>query len=202
MESPPPSRDAPYADAVVSYKIGAGGGINEDKLPGIVLGPPKGGGASQGSFDTFSLGRGGEIVLEFVDFIIFDGDGLDFTVFENPFEVGGNAGLTFAELGIVGVSGDGALFLEFDCQTATSPYKGCAGVRPVLANPDLNNIDPTDPDVSGGDSFDLAEVGLKAARFVRIRDANAGYGSPILRSNGFDLDAVAIIHGTLDKKKN
>lgn len=196
IEVPPPSEEAPYADKVVSYLAGPGGGINEDKLPGIVLGPPKGAGIRQGSTDTFSLGQKGEIVLEFEDYIIFDGPGPDVTVFENAFFLGGNPAYAFAELGIVGVSEDGVTFYDFDCDTEAPSYAGCAGVHPVLANPDVNTIDPTDPSVSGGDSFDLKDVGLQTARFVRIRDADAGapYGP---RTSGFDLDAVAIVHGTI-----
>lgn len=196
-ETPPPSPDAPYADVVVSYTKGTNGGLGEASLPGIVLGPPKGRGPFQGSFDVLSLGVGGEIVLEFTDYWIFDGDGADFTVFENAFQVGTDPENTFAEPAYVGVSSDGITFVEFDCDPLLRPYPGCAGVRPVLANPDLNDIDPTDPAVSGGDPFDLSDVGLPSARFVRIRDAGIGYGPIGPNSGGFDLDAVAIVHGTL-----
>ena len=51
-------------------------------------------------------------------------------------------------------------------------------------------VDPTDPLVAGGDAFDLAEIGVAEARFVRITDSgyNAlGYGG---ETGGFDLDAV------------
>ena len=69
----------PFADRVVSYRVGTGGGAREADLPGVVLGPPRGGGPFSGSFDTFSLGLGGEIVLEFTDNVIVDGPGADFT---------------------------------------------------------------------------------------------------------------------------
>jgi hypothetical protein len=68
---------------------------------------------------------------------------------------------------------------------------------PVLANADLNEIDPRDPSVSGGDSFDLHDLGMKTARFVRIRDSGLGLGPIGPGTRGFDLDAIAIIHGTL-----
>ena len=42
---------------------------------------------------------------------------------------------------------------------------------------------------AGGDAFDLADLGLESANFVRIVDS----GANIL--GGFDLDAVVIVHG-------
>lgn len=197
MGEPPPSDDSPYADEVVSYVIGPGGGLNEEDLPEIVLGPPRGQGPSQGSFHIFSLGRGGEIVLEFTDYLVFDGEGVDFTVFENAFQIGSDPENTFAEPGIVAVSEDGEDFFEFPCDFEARPYAGCAGVHPTLANPDENEIDPTDPNVSGGDSFDLADVDLTTARFVRIRDSGEIFGPAGGISAGFDLDAVAIVNGTV-----
>ena len=49
------------------------------------LGAPFGAGLFTGGLDVLSLGLDGEIVLEFVDNVIFDGGGVDFTVFENAF---------------------------------------------------------------------------------------------------------------------
>jgi hypothetical protein len=111
--------------------------------------------------------------------------------------VSGSSDLTFAEPGIVGVSEDGTAFVEFACDLSAWPYAGCAGVEPVLANADFNDVDPTDPTVSGGDGFDLKDVGLTSARFVRIRDSGLGLGPIGPGTRGFDLDAVAVIHGTL-----
>ena len=51
------------------------------------------------------------------------------------------------------------------------------------------SADPHDPDTAGGDAFDLADVGLESARFVRITDR-----SDITGLNGsFDLDAIALV---------
>lgn len=196
-EAPLPAGADPFADRVVSYRIGEGGGFHEEMLPDIVLGAPRGIGPYQGSLHVFSLGIGGEIVLEFTDYIVFDGEGVDLTVFENAFQVGSDPQNTFAEPGIVGVSNDGVNFIEFPCDPVNRPFSGCAGVKPVLANADLSDIDPTDPAVSGGDSFDLRDVGLQTARFIRIRDSGLGLGPIGPGTAGFDLDAVAIIHGTL-----
>lgn len=197
QEMPPPTPEAPFVDALVSYTKGSGGGFGENKLPDVVLGPPKGNGLFQGSFDIVSLGTGGEMVLEFTDYLVFDGEGDDFIVFENAFQVGNNPENTFAEPGIVGVSADGISFVEFSCDSQTHPYAGCAGIHPTLANPETNTIDPTDPTVAGGDAFDLSEVGLQIARFVRIRDSGTPHGPVGPGTAGFDLDAVAIVHGTL-----
>jgi hypothetical protein len=204
----------PFADEVVRYTIGEGGGAREAELPGIVLGPPHGGGAFQGSTHTLSLGLDGSIEVAFTDNVIVDGPGPDFTVFENPFLVDGDpTGPPYAEPGVVAVSGNGIDWAVFPCDLAGAPlHAGCAGVYPVFANADdAETPSPLVPSTmplaalvgvprdtfvppagSGGDSFDLADVGLFAARFVRIaggpRDARLGGLS------GFDLDAVAAVH--------
>lgn len=170
----------PYADAVTRFSPGDGAGFGQDALPGVVLGPPRGAGATAGSTDVVSLGRGGVIELAFTDFVAIDGPGVDLLVFENGFN-------GFFEKGDVAVSEDGVTWHDFVCDG------GCAGLRPVYANPD-NGVSATDPAVAGGDGFDLADVGLTRARFVRITDtgANPWYGPP---GGGFDLDAVAVVNG-------
>jgi len=208
------ARAQAFADRVVAYQIGTGGGAGLDKMPGIVLGPPHGGGAFQGSADTFSLGLGGFIILEFTDGWIVDGPGADFTVFENPFLIEGLVTYPpFAEPGTVSVSADGTEWHTFPCHLDAPPYyPGCAGVYPVFANADdpaapspfvpctapiqalvgvpVSTFSP--PACSGGDSFDLADLGLPAARFVRI---DASQLEPGLGGTaGFDLDAMAAIH--------
>ncbi|XXF77298.1 cell surface protein [Myxococcaceae bacterium GXIMD 01537] len=178
---------SPFAGRVVSFKPGAAAGFGQDAFPGVVLGPPRGGGSGSGSLDVLSLGKEGEIVLELTGLAVVDGPGADLLVFENPF---GN----FAETGVVAVSDDGTTWHEFPCASSdrAGGYPGCAGVRPVYSNPD-NGISPTDPAVAGGDAFDLAALGVTRARFVRIRDSGAnGYGGT---SGGFDLDAVAVVNG-------
>ena len=186
-----PGEPTPFADKVVSYTPGPNAGFGQDEFPGIVLGPPRGGGRTSGSLDVLSLGRGGEIVLEFTDVGLLDGPGVDLLVFENAFE--SPVGL-FSERGIVAVSEDGQTWHEFPCASTDSEggYPGCAGVHPVLSSPD-NGVSATDPAVAGGDGFDLAVLGLPRARFVRIRDSgNNPNGAP---SAGFDLDAVAVVNG-------
>lgn len=202
-DNPPPSQSPcdeevsdPFADRVVSHVVGAGGGFHEEDLPEIVLGPPKGLGSFQGSYDVFSLGLGGEIVLEFTDSLACDGRGIDFLVFENAFQVGTNPDMTFAEPGVVSASEDGKTWVDFPCNLNAAPYTGCAGVHPTLANPETNDIDPTDPAVAGGDGFDLEDIGLRKARFIKIQDSGLGLGPIGPGTRGFDLDAIAIVHGT------
>ena len=71
---------------------------------------------------------------------------------------------------------------------------GCAGTHPVFAAPD-NHLDAADPTVAGGDGFDLHELGLTQARFVRIRDSGLNKYAP--PGGGFDLDAIAVVHGAV-----
>ena len=176
----------PFADAIVSFSPGEGAGFGQDALPDVVLGAPRGGGA-MGSLDVLSLGREGSIVLELTDLGLVDGPGPDLLVFENPFP-------GWLETGVVGVSDDGATWFEWPCDDADSDggFPGCAGVQQVWASPG-NDIDPTDPATAGGDAFDLADLGVTQARFVRIRDtgANDYQGT----SGGFDLDALAVVTG-------
>jgi len=189
--SDPSAFAGPYAVGVTTFEPGVGAGFGQDRLPDVVLGPPHGGGLAMGSRDVLSLGIGGSITLELgIDAI--DGPGVDIVVFENPFLVGG-VGPAFAEPATVSVSSDGSTFVAFPCAATEAPYVGCAGVAPVLADPERNAIDPTDPALAGGDGFDLALVGVERARFVQIEDGrlDAGFG---VDDEGFDLDAVAVVH--------
>jgi hypothetical protein len=176
----------PFAEAVISFTPGQGAGFGQDKLPGVVLGPPQGAGDSSGSTDVVSLGNGGEIVLE-TGITIVDGPGADLIVFENAF-------VGFIETGIVAVSEDGGEWFEFPCAAVVDGgTEGCAGVHPVYSSPD-NGISPTDPSAAGGDGFDLAQLGVARANYVRVRDSgkNAPYIGP---SGGFDLDAISVVNG-------
>ncbi len=178
----------PFIDAVARFTPGESAGFGQNQFPGIVFGAPQGAGERSGSLHVLSLGFGGSIEVQFTDVMAIDGPGADFTVFENPF-------IGFAELGAVAVSEDGVTWREFPCDinNMKGGFPGCAGVKPVFSRPD-NGISPVDPAVSGGDTFDLAEVGLKQARFVRIRDLKTTRMC-IPPACGFDLDAIAVIHG-------
>lgn len=186
----PVAHPARYVDQVVSFTQGEGGGFGADQLPTIVESAPHGGGCCFGSLDVVSLGHGGEIVLGF-DPPIVDGEGHDFIVFENAFRIANDPNNVFSELGEVSVSEDGVTWTTFPCDP-TGQWATCAGFREVYASPE-DPVQVDAPDKAGGDPFDLATIGVRKAKFVRIRD---------LRSNrpaqqgmaGFDLDAVAALH--------
>jgi hypothetical protein len=191
-----PGRDAsglPYAQAVASFRPGAHAGFGAEKFPDVILGPPQGLGTSAGSLDVLSLGVSGEIVVDVGAAEIVDGPGPDLIVFENPFWPGGQAASVFAELGEISVSEDQQTWFTFVCNTkGSSPgtYPGCAGWTPTLVY-DPFVVVPLDPRLTGGDAFDLADVSVTRARYVRIRDlSTSGEGV----TAGFDLDALGIIH--------
>lgn len=177
----------PFADRVVAFEPGEYAGFGEEEF---VLDGPQGQGASAGGLHVLSLGLEGAITLELTDWILVDGEGPDLLVFENAFP-------GWVEPGRVEVSADGETWHAFPC-AEVEPFEGCAGLEPVLANVvrDGEELDPTDPEQAGGDAFDLAELGVSEARFVRITDAGLapewGYAG---ESGGFDLDAIAVVNG-------
>lgn len=161
-----------FITTLVKASYGPCAGWGQGNLPAIIQGRPMGGGAEEGSVDVLSLGNGGSLVVSFEPNAIVDGPGVDFMVFENPFWIGGNPQHVYAEPGVVSVSDDGVTWKSFPC-TATNasggPFKSCAGHNPVYSSP-ANGISPFDPSVSGGEAFDLADVGLTHARYVKIVD--------------------------------
>ncbi len=207
----------PYADGVTAFVPGTGGGFGQSALPGRVTGPPIGGGAFGGGLDVVSLGASGHIDVAFTNNVIVNGPGVDFTVFENPFLSIGGYSITsfpFAEPAVVSVSQDGITWHAFPCAMGSPPYyPGCAGVYPVLSN--ANNASsphasiPTTtpienlvgvsvfsfalPAGAGGDSFDLAAVGLGWARYVRIEASASATGPEGPDNARFDLDALAAV---------
>jgi hypothetical protein len=216
----------PHADDVASFVAGVGAGHGATELPAVVTGPPEGLGLFLGGLDVLSLGAGGVVELEFVDNVIVDGPGVDFTVFENPFlkAVLGIVGEPFTEPGLVSVSQDGSTWHVFtSCATAPLDpplHPGCAGVFPTLSDaldplaphPSIPTETPIAdlvgvpqgalvvPDGSGGDSFDLMDVGLSWARFVRIEDVGPALGQA--GTVGFDLDAVTAVNSGVPTDAN
>lgn len=201
-----------FATRVVSFSPTDCAGFGVPSMPGVVEGPPVGGGTSHGSIDVVSLGSGGSIVVSFEPNAIVDGPGPDFIVFENPFVIGGgspsNPSDVYAEPGQVSVSDDLTTWHTFPCApkadpqsplgTGTAPpYGSCAGWHVVYSAPG-NGISPVDTTAAGGDAFDLADVGVTHARYVRIVDQTSescpASGAQKPTTNGFDLDAVAIVN--------
>ncbi len=177
----------PFADAVIDFQPGESAGYGQDALPDVVLGSPEGKGDASGSLDVLSLGCGGSIVLELADLELVDGEGPDLLVFENAFT-------GFPEAGAVSVSADGAQWSTWPCDPAAEGAPGCAGIGAVFAASD-NGIDATDPATAGGDAFDLADLGLDSAAFVRIEDLAQQVCEGT--SAGFDLDAIAVVNGQI-----
>jgi hypothetical protein len=184
----------PFADRIVSFTPGSGAGFGQDLCPAVVLGSPEGLGTGNGSLHVLSLGNRGSIVLELTDTVAVNGDGVDFIVFENAFARSATA--TFAEPGVVEVSEDGVNWSKRACASTdeAGSYPGCAGVKPVCAS-STNGISATDPDVAGGDGFDLEDFENPPARVRFVRITDAGNNSYVAPSGGFDLDAIAVVNG-------
>lgn len=173
-----------FASEVLDHSFGEGQNTNQTTgFPSVLFGPP----VANNPNAVVSLGNGGWLVLGFSGNAIVNGPGVDFTVFENPL-------FAFKELATVAVSEDAEHWVEFPCTAArdATDYGFCAGVHVVYSSPS-NGIDPLDPAVSGGDHYDLADIGVSHARFVRITDRGDLTGN----AGVFDLDAVAIVNGEL-----
>jgi hypothetical protein len=183
----------PWGDCVDAFEPAPEVSFGHAQMPAIVLGPPQGGGETKGGTDVASLGCGGSITLGFAEPWPVDGPGPDLVVFENAFRSGE---IVFVEPAQVLVSEDGEDWRAFPCEPdgGAEPPPGCAGLRPVLAAEPGAELDPS---TLGGDAFDLADVGLAEARWVRLIDRTAEhYGSDtwcLGAAGGFDLDAVAAV---------
>ncbi len=185
-----------FITKVVSFTPGTCAGFGASRMPDVVFGPPVGAGDTEGGLDVVSLGSGGEIVVSFEPNAIVDGPGVDLLVFENPFFIAGNPANVFAEPGEVSVSDDGVTWATFPCASAAAPWAGCAGVHPVYSSP-TSGISPLDPQKAGGDPYDLRDLGVARARFVRVRDKTnqaCPASPPRPTTNGFDLDAMAAVN--------
>lgn len=137
-----------------------------------------------------ALGLNGSITVGFRNKMLRDMPGSDFTIFENAFEFMG--GRIFIEPAVVQVSKDGETFFTFPFDSLT--LKGCAGITPTNGDEDVFS-----PEVSGGNSFDLSDIGLDSIIAIRIIDVSSiilnqdhPLYSPIV--NGFDLDAIVSMH--------
>lgn len=171
-----------------TLSLGTNGGYPLGDDQSVLYGPPA------DVSDTLSLGVGGSITIELSDYIIVNDPGADFTIFENMM-------FDYMECAKVSVSNDGTHYYEFTCNPNdnSGEFSGCAGVQATQYG--LNDDEYLDPNLSGGDAFDLDNLEipeLNEAHYIRIEDIglcqsnettlNHGY-------NGFDLEALAIVHG-------
>jgi len=173
----------PWADASPAVSYGPGAGFGQAYYPDNILGPPDPGATptlpSSSPSELLTLGDAGWVVLQFTDNRVVDGEGVDFTVFENVMQSGSSY---FRETAFVDVSQDGETWFRFPWDAVT--LEGLAGVWPTTGG------DPTNPEVSGGDQFDLHDLGLDWITFVRLTDCSGEVADGGL----FDLDAVVAVN--------
>lgn len=173
----------PWADGSPDVIYGEGAGFGQDYYPENILGPPDPEATttfpSCSESELLTLGTDGRVVLEFIDNIVLDGAGPDFSVFENVFQFGT---VYFRECAFVEVSQNGFNWVMFPWDPET--LEGLAGVWPTTGD------DPTNPAVSGGDQFDLTDVGLSWIKYVRLTDC----GDEVQDGGLFDLDAVVAVN--------
>ena len=226
----------PFADAVEQFEpLDAANVYGMWNFPTIVLGTPQGFGQYSGSLDVLSIHckqnldngatppYGGSITLKFTNNIVVNGSGVDFTIFENALRIIGTDSY-WIEPAVVDISYDGVNFFRFpfdfapydgegrerDLQDPLAYAYGFAGIQPVFSN--NNTPDPTDPVLSGGDSFDLSTISpdITWIQYIKVTstgdnwllDVNGDYvrHSPEngacsgTWSSGFDLDAVTAVH--------
>lgn len=147
-----------------------------------------------------SIGLNGEIIVGFKGYEIVDGPGADFIIFENAFVWG--EGRYYREPARVEVSEDGFVWTPFPFDSLT--LVGCAGRTPTTGN------DPFDASVSGGDAFDLSDIGVHNIRWIKLVDVtkiildNTNHPDYDPTLTGFDLDAVVSTHGVrvVDQSSN
>lgn len=201
----------PHASTEIVDAPGATGEGFHD--PTASINGVRGGGDGEGSLDVYSIDYGSYLVLGWDGARVTNGPGIDFAVFENPFQFGD--GLTFMDAAVVELSLDGVTWVTFphdylaEDETMYSARRehwvGFAGIEPVYLNEETNAVDPFDP-AAGGDRFDLetlppdGEAGRirdEGFLFLRISPAldheNPDTGQPFPRSpvaNGPDIDGV------------
>jgi hypothetical protein len=182
----------PWADEVVDFTPGQPWSkAGYDFFPENVLGPPDPDenintmNSARDLDEVLSLGNGGQITLAFTDNVVYDGPGVDFIVFENVF-LNLWTGQPFMETARVEVSKDGINFVSFPYDTVA--LTGLAGMNPVKST-----LNPTNPELSGADAFDLATVGLEWIRYVRLTDMGDLWKEGPYNGD-FDLDAVVAVN--------
>lgn len=138
--------------------------------------------------EILSLGLGGEIILGVRNGFISNGEGDDFTIFENAFEINFNKKM-YAEPAIVSVSLDSVEWFTFDFDLDS--LTGLAGT-----NYTIGNNPNSEYGFSGGNSFDLGELGLEKIKYIKLKDTTEYILNNLEHNNydptlsGFDLDAA------------
>jgi hypothetical protein len=158
--------------------------------------------------------EGGYITLGF-DTAITNGDGTDFVIWENGFEVSGSGGLVYAELGYVSVSTNGNDWATFSSVSLTesspNPYVDPTDVYNLAGNhvayyTDVENFEGTAFDLN--DLLGSAEVigglvDLSDINYIMITDVVGGTDTDSLGNviydglsygGGADWNAVGVIN--------
>jgi len=169
---------------------------------------------------VFSLGYASEednfVVLRWSGRRVQNGPGVDFVIFENGF-LRGSGPDQFMDHLVVSVSRDGVRWVAFDHNYTAADetiyswdpthWPGFAGNRSVLLHEEENPVDPFDPDLAGGDGFDLDALpddggegsAIRRDGFVYLKlvsapsTLNPDTGEPYVKdpiSNGPDIDGV------------
>lgn len=185
-------------DTVYSFTPGEGqnSGQSSEYYPMNIFGLPFAGATetvpASSQNDLCSIGFGGEIIVGFKGKVLIDAPGADFTIFENVMK-NDITGRIFMEPAIISVSYDGINYTEFPFDTLT--LEGCAGTKPTIGNQD-----PYNPEVSGGNSFDLSTIGISKIKYIKIKDftkyvyQHSTHPHWDVTLSGFDLDAVVGIN--------
>ncbi len=221
----------PFADRVVSFRPLTANGYGSSAMPRNVTGPPDGRSTYAPAHkpgEVLSLhataGAGGSIELEFADNIVEMAAGEDVTIFENVLFVGGNGTQRFMEPAVISVALFPGEWHRLPCDVVP-PASGQPldlkdpfyYARGIAGRNGTTGEDPTNPNKSGGDNFDLDEVasraGLTWIRFLKIQATGDAVirddvGREVVRhpndpafnplsgtgTSGFDVDAVSAVH--------
>jgi len=178
-------------------------------------------GKADGGANIVSLGDGGSALLEFENPIV-NGIGIDFAVFENGFFEETDSEMAFLELAFVEVSTDGIEFIRFPSVTEIQNDIQLGSFESCNARY-LHNF-AGKYTAFYGTGFDLEDlkplitnstVNLNEINYIKIIDVvgcidpewasfdslhnliNDPYPTPFA-SGGFDLDAVGVLHNTLN----
>jgi hypothetical protein len=133
--------------------------------------------------NLLSFGNGGSIVYEIEGGTITDQDGPDFVIYGDS---GFTGGIKTAKVEVAEEDTPSA-YIEFPCDSVIPPFKGCAGIHQV------NSSKSSDIILAGGDAYDLARIGVKRAKFIRITDTGDNK-SQMPETDGFNLDSIALVH--------
>ncbi len=156
------------ADTVISAPNNNGESFRDQKS---AINGVRGSGLYGGSLDVFSLtqsGTGAEIILSWSGREVYNGTGIDFVIFENPWMIGTDSNVLFIEPLIVEVSRDNVNYCGFNPGFSSLQYSRnpadwvrFAGLKPVLYNEDTNRLSGDslfDSSQAGGDGFDLNDL--------------------------------------------